>query len=379
MKIPLHQLIEQNSRRIIEKFVAEAREHELPPRALSHEEVADHLHRYLAEIVTVLRGGLADQVDSSKAAKQHGEQRWYVGYDLKSVILEYGLFRRVILDVVKESGGALTVEDCDPLAQFIHVAIADAAVEFMENSLLEVKKALQLAEDAKGVRDELLAIVSHDLKNPLSVIHGSAALLSDDLRTADLAAKLPDLEKHVGRIQRASSTMDRLIRDLLDLGRIRAGEFRLDVKKHLVEDLLREALEQAAPLAEQRSVVLRADTSDAGAVHCDRERVLQVFDNLLGNAIKFSPQGGTVTLTTRCHAHECTFAVSDQGPGIPKERLPFLFNRYWQAPDTAPKGTGLGLAIAKGFVELHGGSILCESEVGAGSTFSFTLPAQPTR
>lgn len=377
MKIPLHQLIEQNSKRIIDKFVAEARDHELPPRSLTHDEVADHLHRYLAEIVTVLRGGLADQVDSSKAAKQHGEQRWYVGYDLKSVILEYGLFRRVIIDVVKETVGGLTVEDCDPLAQFIHVAIADAAVEFMENSLLEVKKALRLAEEAKGARDELLAIVSHDLKNPLSVIHGSASLLSEDLRAADLAAKLPDLEKHVGRIHRASSTMERLIRDLLDLGRIRAGEFQLEVKEHLVEDLTREALEQAAPLAEQRSIVLRADTSDARAVDCDRERVLQVLGNLLGNAIKFSPERGTVTLKARCKDHECTFAVSDQGPGIPAERLPFLFNRYWQAPDTAPNGTGLGLAIAKGFVELHGGTIGCESEVGVGSTFSFTLPAQP--
>jgi signal transduction histidine kinase len=377
MKVPLHQLIEQNSKRIIDKFVSEARQHELPPRSLSHEQVADHLHRYLAEIVAVLRSGLADHIDSSRAAKQHGEQRWYVGYDLKSVILEYGLFRKVILDVVKESGGDLTVEDCDPLAQFIHVAIADAAVEFMENSLLEINKALKVAEQATEARDEVLAIVSHDLKNPLNVIAGSAALFADDLDTPDLSAKRPDLKKHLGRIQRASVSMDRLIHDLLDLGRIRAGELQLELQRHGVKDLLREALEQAAPLAEQRSVVLRVDPAPDMTILCDRERVLQVLANLIGNAIKFNRVGGTVTVRISCTPEECTFCVSDEGPGIPEERFAFLFDRYWRAPDTASKGTGLGLAIAKAFVVLHGGTIWCESEVGVGSTFFFKLPTQP--
>jgi signal transduction histidine kinase len=377
MKVPLHQLIEQNSKRIIDKFVSEARQHELPPRSLSHEQVADHLHRYLAEIVAVLRSGLADHIDSSRAAKQHGEQRWYVGYDLKSVILEYGLFRKVILDVVKESGGDLTVEDCDPLAQFIHVAIADAAVEFMENSVLEINKALKVAEQATEARDEVLAIVSHDLKNPLNVIAGSAALFADDLDTPDLSAKRPDLKKHLGRIQRASVSMDRLIHDLLDLGRIRAGELQLELQRHGVKDLLREALEQAAPLAEQRSVVLRVDPAPDMTILCDRERVLQVLANLIGNAIKFNRVGGTVTVRISCTPEECTFCVSDEGPGIPEERFAFLFDRYWRAPDTASKGTGLGLAIAKAFVVLHGGTIWCESEVGVGSTFFFKLPTQP--
>ncbi len=374
MRVPLHSVIERHSKLIIERFVGAVRAHELPPRSLSHEDVADHLHRYLVEIVAVLREGLADQVDSSKAAKQHGEQRWYVGYDLKSIVLEYGLFRQVIFDVVRESEGALANEDFDPLAQFLHVGIADAAVEFMEKSMLEVNNALRLAEEATGARDELLAFVSHDLKNPLNVIHGSAELLSLALDAPDLTGKGPELKKHVARMQRATLTMDRLIRDLLDLGRIRAGEFHLEMSPHLVDPLLLEALEQAAPLAEQRSIAVRVDPSDGGTILCDRARVLQVFANVLGNAIKFTREGGTITLRATCTPQECTFAVTDEGPGIPKERLPFLFNRYWQAPDTASKGTGLGLAIARGFVVLHGGNIWCESEVGVGSTFFFSLP-----
>ncbi len=375
MKRPIHQLIEENSKRIVDRFVLDVREHALPPRSLTHDEVADHLHRYLAEIVAVLREGLADSVRSSRAAKQHGEQRWYVGYDLKSVILEYGVFRKAIVDTLRETNTALTLEDCDPLSQFIHVAIADAAVEFMENSLLQVKEALRLAEEAKEARDEVLAIVSHDLKNPLSVVQGSAANLSRALEVVDLDAKRPDLLKNVGRIERASATMHTLIHDLLNLGRIRAGELHLDIREEKAEGLLIDAVEQAAPLAELRSVQLTTDGSRGGTVRCDRERVLQVLANLIANAIKFSPEGGIVTLQATCSAGACTFEVTDTGPGISEEQLPYLFNRYWQAPDTAGRGTGLGLAIAKGFVELHGGTISCESRLGHGSKFSFTLPA----
>ncbi len=373
MKKPLHQLIAENSKRIVEKFVAEAREHSLPPRSLSHEEVVDHLHRYLAEIVHVLSAGLADQIKSSIAAKKHGEQRWYAGYDLKSVILEYGLFRKVIIEIVKATDETLTLEHYDPLTQLIHVAIADAAVEFMENSVLHLNEALRLAEQAKEARDEVLAIVSHDLRNPLNVVQGSTAILSRELESLDVDARA-NFNKSVGRIQRASATMHRLIDDLLDLGRVRAGEFELRQAPHQTEALLREAFEQAAPLAEQRGIQLRKVAAPSVELTCDRDRVLQVLANLLGNAIKFSSRGDIVTLGATCTDEACTFEVSDTGPGIPPERLPYLFDRYWQAPDVTEKGSGLGLAIAKAFMELHGGSIRCESEPNHGARFLCVLP-----
>jgi signal transduction histidine kinase len=183
-----------------------------------------------------------------------------------------------------------------------------------------------------------------------------------------------NLSKSVGRIQRAGAAMHRLIDNLLDLGRVRAGEFQLRLESHQIEELLREAFEQAAPLAEQRGIQLRKVAAPSAELTCDRDRVLQVLANLLGNAIKFSREGDVVTLSATCTDVACTFEVSDTGPGIPPERLPYLFDRYWQAPDVTERGSGLGLAIAKAFVELHGGTIHCESQPNHGARFFFVLP-----
>lgn len=370
----LHELIEQNAKRIVEQFVSESRQHVLPPRPLTHEEAVDHLHLYLKEMVAVLRAGIAEEVGASRAAREHGEQRWYVGYDLKSVILEYALFRKVILDIAEEGGHQLTLAECAPLDTFVHLAIADAAVEFMNSSLAQVNEALRVTEQAKEGRDEVLAFVSHDLKNPLSVVHGSAAHLSHQLASGDLTEKKPELLKTVVRIQRATASMNKLIDDLLEAGRLRAGVTQLSLVEEQSADLIREALELAAPLAEAVNIRLSKAPSVDGAVVCDRGRVLRVLANLLGNAIKFSPPGSEVTVRATSSADVCTFEVTDAGPGIPAERFEYLFERYWRAPGTTTEGTGLGLAIAKGFVELHGGTIWCASKPNEGSHFFFTLP-----
>ncbi len=374
MRKTLHELIEQNAKRIVEQFVRETRQHVLPPRPLTHAEAVDHLHLYLKEMVQVLKAGIAEEVRASRAAKEHGEQRWYVGYDLKSVILEYALFRRVILDIAQADGHQLTLEECGPLDTFIHLAIADAAVEFMNSNLAQVNESLRVTEQAKEGRDEVLAFVSHDLKNPLSVVHGSAAHLSAQLSAADLNEKRPELLKSLSRIQRATATMNKLIDDLLEAGRLRAGATQLELHEEQSADLVREALEMAAPLAEAVNVRLTKASSVDGPVSCDRGRVLRVLANLLSNAIKFSPPGTEVTVRTSTTADACTFEVTDAGPGIPPERFEYLFDRYWRAPGTTVEGTGLGIAIAKGFVELHGGTIWCDSKPNQGSHFFFTLP-----
>lgn len=375
----IDQHIEENAAKIVERFVDVAREHALPTRSLTREQVADHLHRYLAEMVAVLRAGQAERVAASETAREHGQQRWYAGYDLKSVVLEYAIFRTVILEILALTGASLTLENCEPLGHFINVAIADAAVEFMEKSVAEVNGALQNANRATASRDEVLAIVSHDLKNPLSIIEGSAALLDTALDATDREASRAELRKGVGRIQRACVTMNRLITDLLDLGRLRAGELELQPAEHAAEDLLREATEQVAPLAERRSIIVTSDVSPAARVTCDRARVLQILVNLLGNAIKFTAKGGTVTMRASTSSDECTFEVTDTGPGIAEEALKHVFDKYWQASATAAQGTGLGLSIASGFVELHGGRIWCESKLGKGSSFFFALPKTPPK
>jgi len=225
---------------------------------------------------------------------------------------------------------------------------------------------------AARAREDLLAVVSHDLKNPLGVVQLGAALL---LRGAASKPGAESVAKQATRIQDATERMSRLISDLLDWGRLEAGGLPLDCGEHPVTALVTEAVESIRPLAEAKGLHLRMELP-AGDVRarCDRLRVLQVLGNLLGNAVKFTSARGTLTVGAQTRGPEVAIHVRDTGAGIAPEALPHIFDRYWQARDAASRGTGLGLAIAKGLVEAHGGTIRAQSTPGEGSTFTFTLP-----
>jgi signal transduction histidine kinase len=223
----------------------------------------------------------------------------------------------------------------------------------------------QDAQRAVRARDEVLAVVSHDLKNPLESVLLSASLL---LRAPDPA----QVRRYAETIHRSATRMDRLIRELLDLSRMDAGRFTVELRPERLEGLVDEALALLAPVAQERGVTLAASGPPlADAVPCDRERVLQVLSNLVGNAVSFSPRGGRVAVTLALGEREARVEVRDEGPGIPAEDLPHVFDRFWKSRSS---GTGLGLAIAKGIVDAHGGCLRVESRVGEGSAFAFTLP-----
>ena len=246
-------------------------------------------------------------------------------------------------------------------------SLAHRAALAIDNALL-----YQEAQDALRSRDDLLAIVSHDLRNPLDVIQFTVAMLRQTLPTDDPPARA---RKHCDMIQRSAERMIGLIRDLLDFGTIQAGKLSVETSRHDAATMAEEALTSTRLLAAHKRITVDTDLpTDPSNVLCDRPRVLQVFANLLGNAIKFTPEAGTISVSVQTLEHEVRFAVSDTGPGIPEESLPHVFDRYWQAKRTANLGTGLGLAIAKGIVEAHGGTIDVKSIVGVGSTFAFTLP-----
>jgi signal transduction histidine kinase len=176
-------------------------------------------------------------------------------------------------------------------------------------------------------------------------------------------------------IQRSATRANRLIQDLLDVARIQAGGLAVDPVAVDVRSLVNEAMEAATPLANAAQIRVSADTtSELPSVASDRERVLQVFANLIGNAIKFTPRGGEIRILSSLENGEVRFTVADTGPGIPAEHLDHVFDRYWQAKSTAKLGAGLGLSIAKGIVEAHGGRIWVESSPGSGAEFNFTLP-----
>ena len=259
-------------------------------------------------------------------------------------------------------------EDFDDADEAILTQLAQLASVALENARL-----FKAAQEATRARDDLVAIVSHDLRNPIHTIHMAASFLLDIAPTNDRRVQA---RRQLEVIQRSATRANRLIQDLLDVARIQAGGLAVDPIAVDVKSLVNEAVESATPLASAAHLKVECDVPDQiPMVSSDRERVLQVFANLIGNAIKFTPKGGEIRILASAENSEIRFVVADTGPGIPQAHLAHVFDRYWQAKSTAKLGTGLGLSIAKGIVEAHGGRIWAESPPNSGAQFNFTLPA----
>ncbi|WP_437941970.1 PAS domain S-box protein [Sorangium sp. So ce341] len=270
--------------------------------------------------------------------------------------------------------GALTFVAAESSRRYSAADLAVAEeVAHRVTMAVENARLYQRAQRAIRTRDDFLAIVSHDLRNPLSSILTAAALLMKTLPASDQGARD---RKRAEIILLAAQRMLRLIGDLLDVAAIEAGRLSMEKRRHAAGALVRDAIEMEQALAAQKHLVLEGEIGggDGFDVRCDRERVLQVFTNLIGNAIKFTGEGGTITVRAEPRGEEALFAVADTGAGIRPDELPHVFDRFWQVAETARLGTGLGLTIAKGIVEAHGGRIWAESQHGAGATLFFTLP-----
>lgn len=264
--------------------------------------------------------------------------------------------------------GALTFVTAGSLRRYgpADVAFAD---ELARRAAMAIDNALlyDQAQCAVQARENLLAIVSHDLQNPLSVILMRAAALlplADDPLADDLAA-----------IERAARGMRGLIHDLLDLASLDAGVFSLSVGTLLLGPLIDDVVDALSPLAAQRGIALvQRGTDVALEVRCDRDRIQQVLTNLLDNALKFTPTGGTISVTASRVDAEAHVAIADTGCGITSEQLPHIFDRYWRGRREQRTGTGLGLSICKAIIEAHHTRIWADSTPGQGATFYFALP-----
>jgi two-component system CheB/CheR fusion protein len=231
-------------------------------------------------------------------------------------------------------------------------------------------------ESAIRVREEVLAVVSHDLKSPLNALRLGVRLLQ---KRAEDEGRDDAERRQLTLLERAVDRMDGLVGDLLDMSRLRAGRLQLTRAAENVPPLVEEALSEATPEARERGVNVRlAGPVPDVTVRCDRRRILQVFANLVGNAVKFGGAGGGVTLGAEATEDAVRFTIRDTGPGIPPEDLPHLFEPYWSAEGGRKLGTGLGLFIVRGIVDAHGGKLGVESVLGAGTTFWFTLPRAET-
>jgi signal transduction histidine kinase len=228
------------------------------------------------------------------------------------------------------------------------------------------------ANQAVRQRDEVISFVAHDLRNPIHAIQIQAALLlAKDAPLAD-----EKREAALRNIQRTSERMERLVGDLVDARRVESGH-ALPVDPHPtgVAGLLEDVCALFSPQAGAKGIRMECPVPEiSSAISADPERILQVFGNLLDNAIKFTPAGGRIEVACEAGEDRMRFSVRNTGPAIPGEELPRLFDPFWQAERTARLGTGLGLAISKALVEAHGGTIGVESNARDGTTFHFTIP-----
>ena len=262
--------------------------------------------------------------------------------------------------------GSLVVASCRPERRYtvtdvrLLEEVGRRAALALENARLYLA-----AQRALQARDDVLGIVAHDLRAPLGTILLEAAIL----RRSGAQSQ---------SIESAASRMNRLIRDLLDVTVIEAGSLSIECARVDPARLVLDSVAAHSRLAVARSVVLRSDLArDLAEIWADRDRLLQVFENLIGNAIKFTHSDGLITVGARPLDREVLFWVADTGCGIEAADLTHLFERFWQARKSERRGAGLGLSIVRSLIEAHGGRLWAESAPGRGSTFSFTLPVAP--
>ena len=267
--------------------------------------------------------------------------------------------------------GALTLVTSDTSGRRFTLADLSLAADLARRAAIVVEHARLFndAQQATRARDDVLAVVAHDLRNPLNTVWMAVTLMLESTPPERVQER-----RQVEIVRRAADRMNRMIQDLLDVKRMESGRLTIDAKPESATSLINDTVDMLRPLAAGSTI--RLETSiDEGLppVLADSARIQQVLSNLVGNAVKFTPRSGRITVCAERIGEEVRFGVIDTGPGIPAEQLPHIFGRFWQAR-TDRRGIGLGLAIAKGIVEAHNGRIWVESHVGLGSTFYFTLP-----
>lgn len=244
----------------------------------------------------------------------------------------------------------------------------------LNESNRELNDANTKLREVSEMKDEFLALTTHDLRSPLAVISGVISFFTSG-RLGELSGEQNNM---VAMMERNAQSLIELVNDLLDASKLESGSMRLDLTSTDLRGLINELHETIWPLAREKSITLKAELPlDLPLIEADRDKLRRIIINLLSNAIKFTHKGGSVTVTAERVDSHLRVSVADTGVGIPAKDVARLFDKYEQARSRATrgeKGTGLGLYITKQLVEMHGGEIHVQSETGKGSVFTFTLP-----
>ncbi|TKK26781.1 histidine kinase [Pseudomonas sp. CFBP13528] len=249
------------------------------------------------------------------------------------------------------------------------------AANDLRRSALENDLARQVLREQQAVRarEDLVAVVSHDLRNPMTVISMLCGMLQKAF-SSDGPHTSRRISSAIDTMQQAAGRMNVLLEDLLDTSKIDAGRYVVKPVALDVSQMFEEAYSLLAPLASDKGIDLSFNAEPGLQINADPERLFQVLSNLIGNAIKFTPRQGNIGISAMSNGAEIVFSVRDSGDGIAPEQLPHVFDRYWTQTENNPTGSGLGLYITQGIIQAHGGKIVAESEVGRGSEFRFTVP-----
>lgn len=225
---------------------------------------------------------------------------------------------------------------------------------------------------AVGARDDLLSVVSHDLRNPVNAVKMLASAI---VRAGEFQPLPAEVAEHAAIMLQASRQMDALIEDLLAVSRLESGRMTVAPRPVALKELVAQVTDVLAPAADAARVKITTDMpADLPAVDVDPDRLTQVLSNLVSNSVKYTPEGGSVVVRAMLDGDVVRVTVADTGIGIPETELPRVFDRFWQSKRTNRSGAGLGLTIARGIVRAHGGRIWIESASGAGTSVHFTVP-----
>ena len=378
---------------LLEGWAYRAMEEQVNAQRVHHAVLLDHLRELLVKIGRSLaESESAASSQHAGTATQHGEQRWEVGWSLLEVVRDFQILRLVIVEFLDKNLGrplhsrevlaiGLAVDEAISASVQRYVRSRDEYLLRLEKErseeqrlaamrLQEETEALQLADQRKN---EFLAMLGHELRNPLAPIYQALQIFRLKSTTD------PDVLRCQDVIRRQTELMTRMIDDLLDVSRITLGKMTIQDEMVEVSNIIATALETIRPLAQAKDQQLKLDiVADRLWLRGDRLRLSQVVINLLTNAVKYTPRSGTIWLTAGSADGEILIQVRDNGAGISSGLLPRIFEPFTQeegASQGGQSGLGIGLAVVQKLVHLHDGSVVARSAgPGKGSEFSVRLP-----
>jgi signal transduction histidine kinase len=372
-------LIEANAEALLERWCHRALEEEPMAKRVHMEVLRDHLAKFLRTIGAALRESGDGDGRHKRRAFEHGEQRWEAGWSLTELVRDYQLLRLVLLEFLEHSlSRPLAYRETMAISVFVDDAIAVSTKAYVaqqeEEAIRVATEKGKALEDMNRRKDEFMAILGHELRNPLAPILTSVRVLRAVLQSApEEATSCLDV------IDRQSRHLVRLVDDLLDLAKISRGELSLRKTRINLINVVEQAAETIDSMMKARkhefTVTLPAAPME---IDGDPDRLLQVVGNLLNNACKYTPTGGRIALEAAREDGIAMIRVRDNGVGIPEDMRLRVFDMFMQVEDSkrlAQGGLGLGLTLVQRLVQQHGGTVVCTSgEAGAGSEFVVRLP-----